>query len=603
MPSVGTPAGVNYTTLANISGTAQSGATAVTATTTLNHGLVIGQLITISGSSVSGHNGDFEVADQNGSTQFIYLAGSSATATGGAATVLSRDNEFMPGLVAGENIQFTKKGTRLQVTATAQAGSITIQEEGSSLSTAATTLNFVGSAIAATGTGATKTITVSASAGNTLDSAYDQGGAGSGRTIAANNGAVAITVADGSNNNALDITQADDNNNKDGILVTMEGTGAGLRVKGATNDTPKVVLENDNASQSLTMSITDAGVTEIAATGTIVLTSDAGQAILLVPDTSGTASHVEIANNSKGLTIGDAPPGGFSGNSLNLGDNTRAEVTGVAIGASNTVVSGPSLAIGELCTVADGKGIALGQAATTAGYESAPSICMSDGTAAGGTFTSNTLVLDSGGQFGSGSPGSGSGPIGGGGSAGATAIAGSAGKGNIYLESGTIFSGSADYAELFEWDDDNSNSVDRRGFFVSLVNGNKIEIGNTNIVGIVSARPVILGDAAMLGWHGRYILDDFGALEQELKDGVMVPKVNPNFNVQTVYTPRIQRKEWSPVGLLGKLFVRSAQTLTAGSKCTSNSSGYAVSGNDYHILRVMRQPTNSKYGIVEILMK
>ncbi len=41
--------------------------------------------------------------------------------------------------------------------------SLTIQEEGSSLSTAATTLNFVGSGVTATGTGSTKTITVSTS--------------------------------------------------------------------------------------------------------------------------------------------------------------------------------------------------------------------------------------------------------------------------------------------------------------------------------------------------------------------------------------------------------------------------------------------------------
>ena len=40
--------------------------------------------------------------------------------------------------------------------------SLTVQEEGSSLSTAATTLNFVGAGITATGSGATKTITVNA---------------------------------------------------------------------------------------------------------------------------------------------------------------------------------------------------------------------------------------------------------------------------------------------------------------------------------------------------------------------------------------------------------------------------------------------------------
>ena len=42
-------------------------------------------------------------------------------------------------------------------------GGVTVQEEGSSLSTTATTLNFVGDNVTASGTGATKTITVSSS--------------------------------------------------------------------------------------------------------------------------------------------------------------------------------------------------------------------------------------------------------------------------------------------------------------------------------------------------------------------------------------------------------------------------------------------------------
>ena len=68
-----------------------------------------------------------------------------------------------------------------------QLGSeITIQDEGSSLSTAATTLNFVGSAVTASGTGTTKTITITQAEGGTdsatvsniiasdVDSAYVQ---------------------------------------------------------------------------------------------------------------------------------------------------------------------------------------------------------------------------------------------------------------------------------------------------------------------------------------------------------------------------------------------------------------------------------------------
>ena len=58
------------------------------------------------------------------------------------------------------------------VQARQSGGEITIQEEGSSLSTAATTLNFVGSRVTASGSGTTKTITISGGGGSgTVDSA------------------------------------------------------------------------------------------------------------------------------------------------------------------------------------------------------------------------------------------------------------------------------------------------------------------------------------------------------------------------------------------------------------------------------------------------
>jgi len=48
-------------------------------------------------------------------------------------------------------------------------GGVTVQDEGSALSTVGTTLNFVGSGVVASGSGATKTITVSAGTANTTD--------------------------------------------------------------------------------------------------------------------------------------------------------------------------------------------------------------------------------------------------------------------------------------------------------------------------------------------------------------------------------------------------------------------------------------------------
>ena len=57
-----------------------------------------------------------------------------------------------------------KVGTGLSIasngTLSATASAITVQEEGNSLNVAATTLNFVGGNVTATGTGATKTITI-----------------------------------------------------------------------------------------------------------------------------------------------------------------------------------------------------------------------------------------------------------------------------------------------------------------------------------------------------------------------------------------------------------------------------------------------------------
>ena len=66
----------------------------------------------------------------------------SAPANGQALVWNASNSEFEPGTVGGQ---------------------ITIQDEGSALATSATTLNFVGAGVTATGTGATKTITINSS--------------------------------------------------------------------------------------------------------------------------------------------------------------------------------------------------------------------------------------------------------------------------------------------------------------------------------------------------------------------------------------------------------------------------------------------------------
>ena len=61
----------------------------------------------------------------------------------------------------GAGVVASGTGATKTITIAGGGSGITVQDEGSSLSTAATTLNFVGSGVTASGTGATKTITIS----------------------------------------------------------------------------------------------------------------------------------------------------------------------------------------------------------------------------------------------------------------------------------------------------------------------------------------------------------------------------------------------------------------------------------------------------------
>ena len=162
------------------------------------------------------------------------------------------------------------------------------------------------------------------------------------------------------------------------------------------------------------------------------------------------------------------------------------------------------------------------------------------------------------------------------------------GDGNGFLD-GSWTSPAADYAEYFEWVDGNPADEDRRGFSVSLV-GNKIKKAEDGdvVIGIVSSTPTIVGDSAWNNWNGKYLKDDFGSYVMEDYDaytwteivngkeieqgcaadnipkGVIVPdnkqtivrqrqKLNPLFDASLTYTPREDRKEWSAVGMMGKL--------------------------------------------------
>jgi Peptidase_G2, IMC autoproteolytic cleavage domain len=121
----------------------------------------------------------------------------------------------------------------------------------------------------------------------------------------------------------------------------------------------------------------------------------------------------------------------------------------------------------------------------------------------------------------------------------------------------THVTGGADYAEMFEWLDGNIDSEDRRGCAVSLI-GDKIKVAEQGdiIIGIISVNPSILGDGSELGWSGKWLRDEFGT---RILDESGNQQYSPEYDPEVEYIPRSKRKEWAPVGLMGKLVLRKGQ--------------------------------------------
>lgn len=195
-------------------------------------------------------------------------------------------------------------------------------------------------------------------------------------------------------------------------------------------------------------------------------------------------------------------------------------------------------------------------------------------------------------------------------------------NGNVYAKSSTINTG-ADYAEFFEWEDENVNNEDRRGYFVTLV-GKKIKIAKEGdyILGIVSGFPAIIGNGDE-EWKGRYVFDDFGCpvveefeyeeevpeviTNEEGEEEVITKKVKktgtkwkevPEYDPERPYVQRSERKEWSAVGMLGVLSVRDDGSCKVNGFCKLADGGIATASDTGY--RVVKRVTDN---IVEVIFK
>ena len=175
----------------------------------------------------------------------------------------------------------------------------------------------------------------------------------------------------------------------------------------------------------------------------------------------------------------------------------------------------------------------------------------------------------------------------------------------------------ADIAEYYEWSDGNLNNEDRTGYFVTLEE-DKIRIVNElddYILGVVSATPSVVGDANNLRWKNKYVNDDFGRIQyhdvdieeesiDEYGETITIirtekqPILNPEYNPESIYIPREERPEWSPIGLNGKLIVYADETVQVNGYCKPNINGIATSSTSgYRIIKRINE------NLVKIVIK
>lgn len=153
-----------------------------TASSTVLGGVKVGSNLTIAG--------DGTLAAQTGASVNCF----STIQVSGQNNITADSNNDTLTFAAGTNVTLATNASSDTITINAAGGALTIQEEGVSLATDATTLNFVGAGVTASGTGATKTITIT-------------GGGGSGLQARTTANAATGSIADGASAN-IQITAA-----------------------------------------------------------------------------------------------------------------------------------------------------------------------------------------------------------------------------------------------------------------------------------------------------------------------------------------------------------------------------------------------------------
>lgn len=242
--------------------------------------------------------------------------------------------------------------------------------------TDAQTLNLVGTTLSISGG---NSVTLSSGSGNTLDQSYDQGGAGVGRTITTDAGAVQINNS-GTNTTGLEVNSGVANSTA--ILANISGVGVGLRA------------ESTNAAN--TFAAIQGNTTSSIASNSAILGNNAGAGYGVSGQIPSTATGAAAVYGSNLRTTGGSGVSGIGFNGV-VGTSQNAQGFGV-YGYNNSPATGtaPSLGIG---TYGYGYNGVYGQTSNVtlgwAGYFTADIGVDGAGYSVGGWFTASDRRLKS----------------------------------------------------------------------------------------------------------------------------------------------------------------------------------------------------------------
>ena len=329
--------------------------TFVPSTGTLTTTTFVGALTGNASTATSATNVTGTVAVANGGTGLTTLT---------SGSVLVGNGTSSPTLVAPStsgNVLTSNGTTWVSSPATGGGSAITVKDEGSTLTSALTSLDFVGAGVSASNTGGAVTVTIT-------------GGGGSGGTVTS----ASVVSANGFAGSVANATTTP--------AITLSTTISGL-LKG--NGTAISAATSGTDYSAGTAALTTGILKSTTSTGALTIAT-AGDFPTLNQNTTGTAANVTgtvaVANGGTGVTSS-------TGSGSNVLSNTPTLVTPVLGVASATTINKVAItapATGSTLTIADGKTLTANNSLTFSGTDASTLNIGTGGTLGTAAYTSST---------------------------------------------------------------------------------------------------------------------------------------------------------------------------------------------------------------------